>query len=107
MTDHAATLIAAILLTEYNDDAAPVTEIEDWAFQPITTFDNANQGAGAMARAVDAGLIWHWADGEDSTCGITAEGWAAFTARFGACSEDSYPAYTALARSALRSIRNA
>ena len=100
ITDNAARLIAGILLTDYNDGCCPATDIEDWAWNACGGFESAQAAAGTLARAVDAGLVWHHSDGDDSTVGITKAGWAAFTRQFGACDENDYDAYTDLAQRA-------
>jgi len=103
LTDNAARLIAHILLSQYNDGGA-ANEVDTYAWDACDGFDSKQQGAGTLARAADAGLVWHHAEGEDSSVGITDEGWAAFTAMFGKCDADDFSAYTDLARRVLHSL---
>jgi uncharacterized lipoprotein NlpE involved in copper resistance len=103
LTDNAARLIAHILLSQYNDGGA-ANEVATYAWDACDGFDSKQQGAGTLARAADAGLVWHEAEGEDSTVGITDQGWAAFTAMFGKCDAADFDAYTDLAQRVLHSL---
>ena len=103
MTENQTRLICAILLTDYQGGEA-ATEIADWADVTCESFDTPQQGAGTIARAVEAGLVWHDDYPGEEAVGITAEGWDKFTAQYGQCDENDYVAFQALARRALRSL---
>ena len=103
MTENQTRLICAILLTDYQS-GEPATDIMDWADVTCEAFDTPQQGAGTIARAVEAGLVWHDDYPGEETVGITAEGWDKFTAQFGQCDETDSDSFQALARRALRSL---
>lgn len=103
LTDNQCRLICHILLTQYNDGMEPACKIMTYAWDVCIDFETERQGAGVLARAIEAGIVWHEPCGEDSTVGLEAKGWAAFKARFGECGDD-YDAYIPFAYKVLESL---
>ena len=105
LTDNTVRLICAILLTDYQS-GEPATEIADWADVACESFDTPQQGAGTIARAVEAGVVWHDNHPGEEAVGITDEGWARFQSMFGKCDENDCEAFRSLAHTALRSLQD-